>query len=358
MPGIQDVIDVAVQETKQLRTKGKWLEAESILKWLDGEVSSSLESLTITHELIELYRFAMWEENKSTSDVGFKGIRWMLENTTDANLQQKVKECAWIGLRIAEDRMFDNQKAGLLRSGATEELVEGYNPTLRPVAWAKENKALVLKYFAGRKDTDWNEKDNEGFTALLWATKQGNQDLAIMLLVECDVDANIQDKYGRTALSHASESGLPGFIKMVLERSNPDINSACTHTGKTALMFAAEQNHSHCLDLLLGESHIIIDKRDRGGESALKHAAKRGRTKAFDRLLEAGADIHVKDGAGCNMLHDAAERGHDDVISLLLSYGMDIECRNGFWQTALYIATRAGQRSTVALLLENGASED
>ncbi|EOD38755.1 hypothetical protein EMIHUDRAFT_361574 [Emiliania huxleyi CCMP1516] len=72
---------------------------------------------------------------------------------------------------------------------------------------------------------------------------------------------------------------------------------------------------------LLLSSGSWVDAGDRGGASALHHAAAGGHAGAALACLQAGAAVGATDGAGATPLHHAALAGSADVVRVLLAAG-------------------------------------
>jgi len=90
--------------------------------------------------------------------------------------------------------------------------------------------------------------DNDGFTALMFASQLGHMNVMSYLL-DHGVDTNrSSNKFGYTALMLAAEFGQTDAVILLLERGST-INYA-TSVGKTALMCACVNGHVSTVDLL------------------------------------------------------------------------------------------------------------
>ena len=98
--------------------------------------------------------------------------------------------------------------------------------------------------------------------------------------------------------------------------------------GLSALMLAARQGYSGCINLLLSagfNSPELLNMRASGGSShgstALMLACVGQHINAAKSLLENGADPSISDSEGCSPMHIAAMQGNLDLIEALKEHG-------------------------------------
>ena len=91
-------------------------------------------------------------------------------------------------------------------------------------------------------------------------------------------------------------------------------------------------------------------------ELELIKAVQSGDMEAVRHLLAKGVDVNSQDDAlrGTALMY-AAAKGAADTVSLLLEAGADIEIRNKHGRNALMEAARGGNEHVVELLLNHGA---
>ncbi|KAK6534041.1 hypothetical protein TWF281_005380 [Arthrobotrys megalospora] len=359
MPNVSDVLDAVLTQCETYKRHGKWLEAEGLLQWL-SKTSVVVEVHTAFEALAELYYAAMRELDTTVSNIGFNGISKMLKENSDPDVLPKIREYAWIGLRIAEERGLDGQRAQLLASGASDDLVPGYKYTpevsLNPIDWAKKNNLVMMKYLAGRKNVNLNVRDDvDGLSAIFWAVIHENTEMA-MLLLQNNVDTNVSDKEGKMLLSYAAEHGLPSVLEILLKNNTLNINTPDHLSNMTPLMFAAKQGFVECVRLLLAEQYLAIDRRDRNGCTAFHLATLEGHFEIVQLLFSHGADTAADEPLKkMTALHMAANRGDEKIVRLLLDQGLDVERQDSTGRTPLDLASAFGYTGVVTMLLAKGA---
>ena len=120
---------------------------------------------------------------------------------------------------------------------------------------------------------------------------------------------------------------------------------------------AAEKGDVKRLRRLL-DGGLKVDVRDSRlgpGWTALMAAAGRGRTEAFELLLQRGADPHATDDDGNTLLHHAAYGGKEPILRAILALGLDVNRRNRRGYTPLILAAMDERIRAVRCLLEAGA---
>lgn len=79
-----------------------------------------------------------------------------------------------------------------------------------------------------------------------------------------------------------------------------------------------------------------LDQKDPiGGATALITACVFGRAEVAEALIDAGADLEVKNNDGSTALHCAALFGHKDLVIKLLDHGADKNATNNMGHTPL-----------------------
>jgi hypothetical protein len=163
-------------------------------------------------------------------------------------------------------------------------------------------------------------KDSEGQTALHWAAYNGREEVVRLLLERSDLDVNWKDHRKRTALHLAAMAGHEQVVRQLLTRS--DINSK-DDSDKTALHYAAIYGHEAVMRWLLDRSDVDTNfhqfSKNFLGDTPLHWAATQGSEEVVRLLMERSeVDINSKNENKSTALHLAALLGHEAVVRLLM----------------------------------------
>ncbi len=271
------------------------------------------------------------------------------------------------------------------------------------------------------KGADVSVKDKGGETPLQCAASEGHEEV-VKLLVAKGAVVNVTAKNGRHPLGDAAYAGHEDVVKLLIA-SGAEVNLNAEDRG-TALHAAANGGHSTILDLLIANGadvninclfgtplHLatrcrsevkddtcaeivgkllakgadVNAKASKDGGTPLHNTARRGRFKAAELLVAAGADVNAKDKVGhtplwyakdkytgdeddvrivellrrhgaIESLHDAAEGGDVSQVKRLISKGADVNAKTDGWLiTPMHVAAREGHKEVCELLIAKGA---
>lgn len=138
---------------------------------------------------------------------------------------------------------------------------------------------------------DPNISDENGVTALMYASEMGQLNCVRRLLQDDDVDVNATtDSTGYSALMYASMEGHSNIVAALVEIDHIDVHLKCsTKRGTTALGYAIQFKHPRCVEVLLSSGKIDTKTID------ISEAVSS--VEIIDILLKAGCPVNgIKDG--------------------------------------------------------------
>ena len=203
---------------------------------------------------------------------------------------------------------------------------------------------------------DIEQKDSNGFTALLIAAKHGQNSIAEILLEKgAAVDVFVADF---TALHFASHNNHTKVIELLI-KYNADVNAIGNDERWTALHMAVMNGSEEAVHVLVNVDNVNLNAKNGHGTSALHLAVKNGFDKIVKPLIDHGADINITmSNDGRTPLHVASCRGSYQSAVLLLKAGADIHKVDGSGYTALLLAAAQDKKELVELLLKHKANID
>ena len=138
-----------------------------------------------------------------------------------------------------------------------------------------------------------NKPRKDGMTALMFAVRNGQQDLVDALIKNgAEVDTQRKDD-GINALLLAANNGQQTIVDALLE-ARAKVNAQRKDDGMTALMFAANNGQQTIVDALLEARAKVNAQRKDDGMTALMFAANNGHEKIVDALIKAGAEVNAQ----------------------------------------------------------------
>jgi ankyrin repeat protein len=160
-----------------------------------------------------------------------------------------------------------------------------------------------------------NAKRNDGSTALMLATQNGQLEVMEALLAG-GAASDARDNNGGTALMTASLINRVDEVQ-ALSAKGVDVD-ARDNNGATALMVASQKGHLDALKALLAQGAKVNAKRN-DGVTALMLASFDGHLEVVNALLDEGADVNATASAGFTAPMAAARYGHREVLQALTS---------------------------------------
>jgi uncharacterized protein len=166
--------------------------------------------------------------------------------------------------------------------------------TLNPLVEAARDGNEAGVQVALRNHADVNAAEPDGTTALAWAARIDDVEIADLLL-RAGANANASNKYGVTPISLACTNGSAAMIEKLIA-SGADANAKLPE-GETALMTASRTGKVDAVQVLLKHGADVNAKETWRGQTALMWAAAEGHVEVVQALMKAGADMHVRSKA-------------------------------------------------------------
>ena len=206
----------------------------------------------------------------------------------------------------------------------------------------------VAKWLVGKNAKIGTEGAPDALSPLHLAARHGNLNLIDYFIDELEIDPNIRDRWNQTPIVHATYDDSADAIRHLSTKGgNPA--ATCGATGMTALHIAARDGRERSIEALM-ELGVSPDAAMSNGALALHLAAHNGNT-ACARLL-AGRVRNI-DAPATNLW----ETNELERANRILSNGQrDPTLRVKVDWTPLHFATAEGHIETIHALIEAGAN--
>ncbi|PNP53232.1 hypothetical protein THARTR1_06249 [Trichoderma harzianum] len=256
-----------------------------------------------------------------------------------------------------------------------------------PLLWATRNghEDVIRLMIDANAFLEVRDKE-EGATPLIWAARKGYKNV-VNLLLERGGEINAKDNYGRTPLSLAALYKHRPIIQLLLNKGGiidasdetGDVKLLATQVERQTALKMLIENYSNREEAAINEAIIShaaenwseiatrklrkddgnLDEMDQHGRTLLSRAAESGDKETVQMLLATGkVDVNARDGEHQETpLIWAARKGHKDIVKLLLDAGADVNVKEqDLGETALTLAIESGHETTVQALLDKGAN--
>jgi ankyrin repeat protein len=235
------------------------------------------------------------------------------------------------------------------------------------------------------RKSDVNAPQSDGATALHWAARWDDLDMAA-LLIRAGASPKLANRDGATPLFLATENGSASMISLLLQ-AGADPNAPILSHGETSLMMAARTGNLDAVRVLLDHGAKPNVQEDLRGTTALMWAAEQSHASVIQLLIERGADVNLQSkiltpigrrglgfansniifGAsgraapkartigGLTALLFAAREGALDAVRALVAAHADVSQSAVDGSTPLLVAVQNGFYSVAQFLLDHGA---
>lgn len=162
---------------------------------------------------------------------------------------------------------------------------------------------------------DPNTVNPDGVPALMLAVREPSLKVAELLAAHPDTKTEVRNSNDESVLMLAAIKGYLSLVQKLVD-NDADVNK----TGWTALHYAASAGHVPVIAHLL-EHSAYIDAESPNGTTPLMMAAMYGSPEAVKHLIQAGADLTIKNHLGLTAL-DFAVRGQRQNAKELIESGL------------------------------------
>jgi ankyrin repeat protein len=161
---------------------------------------------------------------------------------------------------------------------------------------------------------DFNTRDEGGQPGLLLALRSDSLRAAEFLLSQPGIDLDALSANGENALMLAALRGHVGLFKQLIGQG-AEVNQP----GWTPLHYAATQSDWSSVEMvaLLLEHHAYIDAASPNDTTPLMMAARYGNTGTVKLLIDAGADVTLRNQQGLSARDFARTAERQDVADLI-----------------------------------------
>ncbi len=165
--------------------------------------------------------------------------------------------------------------------------------------WAtfRENEALAKMLLKHGAQTNILSKGEDPRTPLYNAVQRRNIAL-VTLLLDHGADAKLAGPDGYTPLHLAAEFDQTGNITRALLKHGALSNQACNIKGRTPLIYALKNKRRRNAGILLKKNNPLVDHQDHKGKTALHYAAKHSLHKLVELILKKNPDKELQDNEG------------------------------------------------------------
>jgi uncharacterized protein len=200
-----------------------------------------------------------------------------------------------------------------------------------------------------QRKADVTSPQIDGTTALHWAVRADDLDLADML-IRAGAKVSAATREGVTPLQLAAMNGNAAML-LKLIKAGADPNGALTQYGDTALMMASRTGKSDAVAALLETGAQVNAKETWGGTTALMWAVSERHPAVVKVLIDQGAGVNARS----NFVAAANGRGFEGRTPSAPKADQGVEEFASGSLTPLMLAAREGDVESARLLIAAGA---
>ena len=200
-----------------------------------------------------------------------------------------------------------------------------------------------------QRKADVNAPQADGTTALHWAVRADNLDLADVLL-KAGANPSVANNDGPTPMLLAALNGSAAMLERLIKAgANP--NAPVTSEGNTPLMVASRTGKIDAVKLLLDHGTNVNAKETWGDTTALMWAVAEKHSDIAKLLVDHGADVNAK----TKFVPNTTGRGFEGASPVSAPANMPPQEQSGGLLTPLMFAAREGDLESARILVAAGA---
>ena len=188
---------------------------------------------------------------------------------------------------------------------------------------------------------------------LLDACTYGDID-KVTLFIKQGIDPNAEDNQGLTALHFASNYGHLEIVKL-LTQYGANITTESFDKKRTALHLACQAGHFDVANFLINQK-LNINAEDNEKVTPLDLAVKSNNLNLIKLLVANNANVNAQNINNWTILDSACQKGNFNIVKFLIDKDAKINTQTLKKITPLHIACTQGNEHIVQLLIENGAN--
>jgi ankyrin repeat protein len=218
-----------------------------------------------------------------------------------------------------------------------------------------------------RRRADLNATDDAGWTAIMLAAKKGNRN-CINLMLQNGADVGVKTADGLTAGILAASDGQVSCLKLLVE-ARADLDVRTPDSASAAMSFLVATGDFFVRDTARPSGVLDTDADSAAGPptnpastagadiKSWFRAAERGCTDVLRKLISKGSPVNAIGDCGMTAVMMAAEQGDVDALKMLIDANADLDIRDKvFGRTAVSIAAANGQMISIKALIDTGGA--
>lgn len=190
------------------------------------------------------------------------------------------------------------------------------------------------------------QRDND---ANLMTTENAKESKSTLVSILEKILAQKTDCESPCSLVIEAAQGNTGKVREMLQKHPDKVD--IRNQGRTALQVASHLGHMEVVKILI-QANANIDLKDDEGDSALHYAAYGNQGAIIRLLLAKGANAELLNNAKCTALYIAVNKGFTEVVQILCMPNCAINVQDLHGDTPLHYAITADYRSIIEILTE------